>query len=123
MKVNPINNVYFQGLYKIDRKYVGENTENFIFSNDDIVATQKHWEDDIFVLTPDNKDKEFEECVKKDNGKFWKSKPLSNLMMYSNLLKEIFKANYFSNDHKENWTDYTEKWQPYTKNNEEDIPF
>ena len=123
MKTNSISNVAFQGLYKIDRKYVGDNTENFILSNNDVVASQKHWEDDIFVLTPDNKDKEFEECVKKDNGKFWKSKPLSNLMMYSNLLKEIFKANYFSNDHKENWTDYTKKWQPPAKNEEDDIPF
>lgn len=122
MKVNPINNVYFQGLYKIDRKYVGENTENFIFSNDDIVATQKHWEDDIFVLTPDNKDKEFEECVKKDNGKFWKSKPLSNLMMYSNLLKEIFRTNYVSNDCREDWIDYTDKFEQKT-DNFDDIPF
>jgi len=122
VKVNPINNVYFQGLYKIDRKYVGENTENFIFSNDDIVATQKHWEDDIFVLTPDNKDKEFEECVKKDNGKFWKSKPLSNLMMYSNLLKEIFRTNYVSNDCREDWIDYTDKFEQKT-DNFDDIPF
>lgn len=122
MKVSPINNIYFQSLYKIDRKYVGDNTENFILSNDDIVATQKHWEDDIFVLTPDNKDDEFEKCVKNDNGKFWKSKPLSNLMMYSNLLKEIFKANYLSNDYKENWTDYTENWQS-SKDADDDIPF
>lgn len=122
MKVSPINNLYFQSLYKIDRKYVGDNTENFILSNDDIVATQKHWEDDIFVFTPDNKDDEFEKCVKNDNGKFWKSKPLSDLMMYSNLLKEIFKANYLSNDYKENWTDYTENWQS-SKDADDDIPF
>ena len=123
MKTNSISNVSFQGLYKIDRKYVGGNTENFILSNNDIVVTQKHWEDDIFVLTPDNKDKQFEECIKKDNGKFWKSKPLSNLMMYSKLLNEIFRTNYVSNDYKENWTDYTEKWQPPAKNEEDDIPF
>ena len=122
MKVSPINNTYFQGLYKIDRKYVGDNTENFILSNDDIVATQKHWEDDIFVLTPDSKDNEFEECIKKDNGKYWKSKSLSNLMMYSNLLKEIFKANYLRNDYKESWTDYTTNWQS-TEDKDDDLPF
>lgn len=122
MKVSPISNTYFQGLYKIDRKYVGDNTENFILSNDDIVATQKHWEDDIFVLTPDCKDNEFEECIKKDNGKYWKSKPLSNLMMYSNLLKEIFKTNYLSNDYKESWTDYTKNWQS-SEDKDDDLPF
>ena len=122
MKVSPINNTYFQGLYKIDRKYVGDNTENFILSNDDIVATQKHWEDDIYVLTPDSKNNEFEECIKKDNGKFWKSKPLSNLMMYSNLLKEIFRTNYVSNDCREDWIDYTDKFEQKT-DNFDDIPF
>ncbi len=122
MKVSPISNTYFQGLYKIDRKYVGDNTENFILSNDDIVATQKHWEDDIYVLTPDSKDNEFEECIKKDNGKYWKSKPLSNLMMYSNLLKEIFRTNYLSNDYKESWTDYTTNWQA-SEDKDDDLPF
>ncbi|MBR1620022.1 hypothetical protein IJ674_09035 [bacterium] len=122
MKVSPINNTYFQGLYKIDRKYVGDNTENFILSNDDIIATQKQWEDDIFVLTPDSKDNEFEECIKKDNGKYWKSKPLERLMMYSNLLKEIYRTNYVSNEYSENWVDYTDKFVPKT-DNFDDIPF
>lgn len=122
MKISPVNNANFQGLYKIDRKYVGDNTEQFILSNDDVIATQKHWEDDIFVLTPDNKDKKFEESVKNDNGKYWKSKPLSILMMYSNLLKEIYRTNYVSNDNKEDWTDYTDKWKNPVKD-EEETPF
>lgn len=123
MLVQPIQNTYFKGLYRIDRKYVGDKTEQFILSNDDVIATQKHWEDDIYVLTPDNKDKEFEECIKNDSGKYWKSKPLSNLMMYSNLLKKIFETNYYSNDHKEDWTDYTENWQQPEKSDEDDLPF
>ena len=81
-----------------------------------------HWEDDIYVLTPDSKDNEFEECIKKDNGKYCKSKPLSNLMMYSNLLKEIFRTNYLSNDYKESWTDYTTNWEA-SEDKDDDLPF
>ncbi len=123
MEVSSIQNFCFKGLYKIDRKFVGDNTERFIYSNDDVIVSQKHYEDDIFVYTPDNKDNEIEECVKNDNGKYWKSKPLSELMMYSNLLNEIFRVNYYSNGHKQDWTDYTENWQSPEKDSEDDLPF
>lgn len=126
MKINPISGINFNGLYKLDRTYIGNNTEQFIcdmWSNNDVITSHAAWSDDVFVLMPDSKDKEFEECVKKDNGKYWKSKPLSDLMMYSNLLKEIFRINYYSNDHKENWTDYTENWQLLPKDAEDDLPF
>ena len=43
-------------------------------------------------------------------------------MMYSNLLKEIFKANYLSNDYKESWTDYTKNWQS-SEDKDDDLPF
>ena len=123
MRINKINNNTFQGLYKIDRKYVGNNTEDFICNNEDIIISHKHWKDDLFVLTPKEKDNEFEECVKADNGKYWKSKPLSHLMCYPGFLEEIFRINRVSNDHKENWVDYTKNWQPPAKNEEDDIPF
>ena len=124
MRILPVkNNCSFEGLYKIDRKFIGDNTENFIHDNRDVIASHRAWEDDVFVLTPDKKDKEFEECVKKDHGKYWKSKPLSQLMMYSNLLSEIYRINYVSNDYKADWVDYTKDWQPSAKDEEDEIPF
>lgn len=124
MRVNGINTLVFQGLYKIDRKYVGDKTEEFIYSNqDNVVISMRHWSDDVYVLTPDSKDTEFEQCVKEDNGKYWKSKPLSHLMMYPNFLDEIFRINKVSNDHKEDWVDYTDNWQPPKEDTEDEIPF
>jgi len=122
MKILPINNNSFQGLYKLDRQYIGDNTESFILNNKDVIHSHEHWSDDVFVYTPSDKDEEFEQCIKKDNGKFWKSKPLPNLMMYPGFLREIFRINYVSNDHKADWTDYTQNWQPPAKY-EDDEPF
>ena len=124
MRINPvIDNINFHGLYKTDRTYIGNKTEDFIFNNKDVIISHRHWEDDVFVLTPSDKDEEFEQCVKEDNGKYWKSKPLSNLMCYPGFLEEIFRINRVSNDHKENWVDYTENWQPPAKDEDDEIPF
>ena len=123
MRINPISGNSFQGLYKIDRNYIGSRTEDFVLNNKDVIYSHRHWEDDVFVLTPKDKDSEFEECIKEDNGKYWKSKPLSSLMCYPALLDEIFRINKVSNNHKEDWVDYTQNWQPTEKNAEDDIPF
>jgi hypothetical protein len=61
VKILPINSTNsFNGLYKIDRNYIGDHTESFILGNEDVIHSKKHQSDDIFVLTPDDKDEEFE---------------------------------------------------------------
>lgn len=122
MKVDSINNTNFQGLYKIDRKYLGDNTKQFFQDNPEVLFGHEPYERDMFVLTPDDKDEKFEESIKQDNGKYFKSRPLPDLMMYPLLLKEIFHANTVRNNYKEDWVDYTDNWEP-SVNQEDDIPF
>ena len=111
MKILPISRNSFQGLYKIDRKYLGENTKLFLQSNNEVISVNEPPNTDTYVLTPKNKDKEFEESIKKDNGRYWKSRPLSDLMLYPILLETIYHANAVRNNYKEDWVDFTENWQ------------
>lgn len=116
MKVNLINSLNFQGLYRIDKKYIGPNTNNFFQNNSVIISQNEDNERDLFVLVKDRKDAAFEECIKNDSGKYWKSLPLAVLMRYPEILKTIYHGSAVHNNYRENWVDYTDNWVPSAQN-------
>lgn len=109
MQIHALDNSNFKGLYKIDKRYIKENTRNFFQNNTSIVTQGEDNEDDLFVLTSKDSENEFEQSIKDDKGKYWKSVQLSDLMKYPLFLDAIYHCNAVNNNYKENWVDYTEK--------------
>lgn len=93
MRITPINSHQsFQSLYKTDytpwKENTGSNTRIFWYENqNDVIPMKKQYSFDVFVIVPDKKDAEFEECIKKDHGKYWKSRPLNELLKFD---KDLF---------------------------------
>ncbi len=102
----------FQGFYKIASEYLGDNTADFFAKNyRDLQLSHDNNSRDIFVHVPDDEDIEYqlEESIKKDNGKFWKARPLEFLIDQRgyNIFNAVFKADKGISGGRENWTDYT----------------
>lgn len=126
MRVNPIS---FSGIYKTDRNTVMSSyTNNFIQNNmypkkDNLVITTSYNDEysTYYILTKNDKklEKELENCIKKDYGKYWKSEPLPELWINSRIAEQIFQNDKAIKHGKESWVDYSKDKPECT----EEIPF
>ena len=126
MRITPIN---FAGIYKTDKNTVSSiNTAQFIernmFYKEKNLCITTSTSDNYttyYILTKDDDklEKELENCIKRDCGKYWKAEPLQKLWINKNIAEQIFKTEKTLNSGKENWVDYTKNKPEYTEN----IPF
>lgn len=119
MRITPIN---FTGIYKTDRDTISSvHTANFIERNmfnskKNLCVTTSALDNysTYYILTKDDEklEKELENCIKRDYGKYWKAEPLQKLWINNNIAEQIFKTEKTLKSGKENWVDYTSKKPP-----------
>ena len=114
MRIMPIN---FTGIYKTDKDTISSiHTANFIernmFNSKKNLCVTTSKQDDYstyYILTKDDEklEKELENCIKRDCGKYIKAQPLNELWFNKNIAEQIFSSQKVLNNGKENWVDYT----------------
>lgn len=100
MKINPISNTNFSGIYKVERFFIKENTQDFIDKNtkpDNLNIAMKSldhdWEN-LYIYTKDDWkiENELEDCLKKDRAEYWKAHSLMFLWKNSDIGRQIFET-------------------------------
>ena len=114
MRITPIS---FSGIYKTDKNTISSvHTANFIernmfYNKKNISVTSSSTDNHstYYILTKDDEklEKELENCIKRDCGKYWKAEPLQELWINNNIAEQIFKTEKHLKNGKENWVDYT----------------
>lgn len=100
MRINPINNTSFTGIYKMERFFIDKNTQDFIDRNtrpDNLNMVMHSLEGDwenVYIYTKDDWriENEFEDCLKKDHAEYWKAHSLMFLWKNSDIGRQIFET-------------------------------
>ena len=100
MRISPVNNTKFTGIYKMERYFIKSATEDFIekntrVNNNNMAITSLPGDyDNLYILTKDDWriENEFEDCLKKDRAQYWKVMSLNYLWKNSDIGRQIFEA-------------------------------